>query len=451
MSLLLAADTPVLDDGYWLPSVRPWKLATLVLLVGVAASAAPPALEAEGYLPPVRQSSVARSLPHWLFAPDDVVPVAQESDWLPWVPQAVAPFRWAAPVDEDFVAPVTAALDDAGYLPTVQQPSYRLTLLQGTAAVSTPLGTPSTDDLAPYVLYVTPQPRLPLWLGATDEAVPQPSMVEDEPYLPLVRAPSYQLRLLASSSAVATPPSLVGNPTDEWHYQQFLPPPAPLVLFGPWSYGVAEDIAQLLVSEDQWQPRVVWPEYRRVLLSGSMAPSAVFAVGIPIDEHQAVVPLVAPASVTLFGPWSYGVAEDTIPLLQGDEGLWLPPLVTPATWARLVLVQPDELPFLYVTEDQWLPPLVQPATTARLVLTLPDERPSLVTLGVTEDYWLASFLPIRHIVRGPVPMLPPWAYEQREQGFGLIVPPSEEGRAVVVPRYLWARGVAPQRGGFGRG
>lgn len=379
--------------------------------------------------------------PAWLNAPDELAPIAQESDWLPPAPPVIPVQRWLPAVDEDFVAPaVTAALEDAGYLPSVQQPSYRLTLLQGTAAVSAPLGTPSTDDLAPYVLYVTPQPRLPLWLGATDEAVLQPTQVEDDAYLPPIRQPGYQLRLMASSSAVCAPLTAAGNPTDEWHHQRWLPAPAPVTLFGPWSYGVSEDIASILVTEDQWQPRVVQPDFRRVLLSGGMAPNAIYVVGPPIDEHAAALPLVAPFPVTLFGPWSFGVAEDTVPLLQGDEGLWLPPLVTPATWARLVTVQPDELPQFLVLEDAWLPPLVTPAATARLVLTLPDERPFVATIGVDEDYWLASFLPMRHIVRVPVPMLPPWAYEQREQAFGLVIPPVFEGRGQVIPHTLWQRG-----------
>lgn len=347
------------------------------------------------YLPPV----FLQPSPLPLAWVDDVIvsqptPIVEDEGWLPPGPwKIVVPQLFQD--TEERVPPPPPIVEDEGWLPWVRQPSISLSLLVGGDAPNDPAALAPFDDLLLQPL-VWPSTRGWVFLADDEITTPPPPIVEDEPYLPLVRQPGIKLSLIVGGDAPNDAVAIGVSPPDEdYRHGLVLPPPEPTVLFGPWSYGVSDDIGSS-VTDEYWYTTTAWR---------SASPSRVW-----IDDDYPIVPTVAltidetewlappPQKVVL--PQQLGYVDEELTVFGLDDESWLPPLPTPRAWAQLVIVDPEQWP---------TPPLPLP---------------------VEDEFWLAQLLQVQLVKPTTLLALPPWLSEMNEQAAKLKEPKKDHDHKI---------------------
>lgn len=394
---------------------------------------APPAVDEAGYLPSA--PAIPASVRQTFLADEDVPPVAGDVD--PIVPMVVQPSQrvvylsWG--VDEEQVASAAAPLvEDEGYLPAVRQPlPPRLWLFSSDTAPSAALG-PYLDDgvwLAPQPWTFAPLPTV--WLATEEWVAPAAgSIVDDDAWVPSVVVQINSPRvLLVQPDEIPFP--LTVDEEQPWLLQR----PWPTVQPSPVAF--ADDDFKFtapspIVEDEGYLPVVRQPSTKLSLVVGGMAPAAAApAAGTPDEYHHWAQLLPRPEPTTLFGPWSYAVAEDTgfvaidddlFPLLHITT-VWKTSLLRQTLYDDDVVVQTG-----VATEEHWQAPGPWPLVPNRLVLVEPDEIPTAAApLAIDEDSFVVSpTLPPLTVLFGP------WSYAVSEDtGF---LPPDDD---LWLPRVVW--------------
>lgn len=420
---------------------------------------APPAVDEAGYIPcvpaasaPVPQAFLADTdMPPVVGDDDPIIPMVVQPS------QQVVYLSWG--VDPDWVTPPAPIVEDDAYLPKPAAPITSFSLITGSGETFTPAAAPPDEgevwmlrtwpqvqpqpptladdfvqeykafDEAPYlppvflqssplplawvddVIVSTPTPIVedegwlppspwksvaPQSFQDTEERVATPSpMVEDEAYLPSVQQPGIRLSLLVGGDAPNIIFVGVGPPDEDYQHGLVLPRPETTVLFGPWSYGVSEDIGSSVIDE-YWYTTTAWQ---------LQPPSRVW-----IDDDYPIVPTVtltvddsewlAPPPQRSVLPLQPSYVDEELTVFGLDEESWLPPLPTPRAWASLVIVDPEQWP---------TPPL---------------------PLHVDDEFWLAQLLQVQLVQPTTLLALPPWLFEVNEQAAKLKEPKKDHDHKI---------------------
>lgn len=385
--------TPCFDEGEW-RAPPPWTFG-LPPSVWLATDDLPitPAtvVEDDGYQPPSPQPAPTARL---VWNADDETPAplrVEDNEWLAPTPWATSMPRLPVLVHEDWVAPaVVSVVEDDGYLPVIQQPLFRLSLVVGgpAPAVAVPTGPP---DEYHHWAQLLPRPETTVLFGPWSYSAAEDIgfvPVDDDLWLPIHTAAAWKARWL--------PPTL---------------------------YDGDAMVQPVVATEEHWQAPVPWPLAfnRLVLVEPDEVPTTAAPLGV--DEDSFIVSPTLPPFTVLFGPWSYAVSEDT-GFLAPDDDLWLPRVVWPTAKPSLVWLD-DEIICrpIALDEGQWIAPPLPPRAWARVVIEQPDEWPTPPPpLQVEDDCWVTGLTQLQLVQLVMPPALPPWFMEQHEQAADLKKP-----------------------------